>query len=156
MKTAPHQPAPPPTAATRLLRALIAKSALEIAAICAIASLAAFSNFNPLVRGAVDVANQQQIAGWALDPLAPGEAVEVQLFIDGQFVARARADQRRDDLVTADVANAPHHGFRFAIEPLALRAGPHAARVYALREAAGANKILTPLTRGANTFTVNR
>jgi hypothetical protein len=148
--------APPRNAATRLLRALIAKSAVEIATVCAIAALAAFSNFSPLMRGAVDVADEREVAGWVLDPLAPDEAIEVQLFIDGQFIAVGRAAERRDDLVAAGVTANPNHGFRFTIGPRALGAGEHAARVYAVRAAAGANKILAPITRTPSTFTVNR
>ncbi|MGH9837874.1 MAG: hypothetical protein ACREEM_03730 [Blastocatellia bacterium] len=147
--------APPRNVATRLLRAIIAKSALEIAVVCLVAALAAFSNFSPLVRGAVDVADQKRIAGWSLDPLAPNEAVEVQLFIDGQFIATKRADERRDDLVEAGVAATPHHGFSFAIEPLKLGTGEHAAQVYAVREAAGSNKMLTPISKSPNKFRVH-
>ncbi len=155
MKKPDQYAAPQRNAATRLLRAIIAKSALEIAVVCLVAALAAFSNFSPLVRGAVDVADQRRIAGWSLDPLAPDETVEVQLFIDGQFVAMKRADERRDDLVEAGVAATPHHGFSFAIGALKLAAGEHAAQVYAVREVAGSNKMLTPITRTPNKFRVH-
>lgn len=156
MEMLSHQSAAPPrNVATRLLRAVIAKSALEIAAVCLVAALAAFSNFSPLVRGAVDAADQVHVAGWALDPLAPGETVEVQLFIDGRFFATKKADDRRDDLVEAGVAAIPHHGFNFPIEASKLAAGEHAAQVYAVRAAAGSNKILTPITRTPNKFHVH-
>ena len=77
--------------ATRLLRSVIVKTILEFILICIAVSFAAFSNFNPQLRGAVDVADQTRVAGWAYDPQTPEEGIEVQLFIDGQFAAARQA-----------------------------------------------------------------
>jgi len=138
-----------------LLRAVIAKSFLEVALVCAVATLAAFSTFSPQLRGAIDVADRTRIAGWVYDPQAPDRAIEVQLFIDGKFVATGWADERRDDLVQAGVTTRPNHGFHFPIESLNLPNGEHRAQVYAVRDATWANKILLPITTAPHAFHVN-
>jgi hypothetical protein len=145
-----------PAVATKLLRAVIAKSLLEILFVCGVATFAAFSHFSPWLRGAIDVADQTRVAGWVHDPLAPHEAIEVQLFIDDHFVAAQYADEPRHDLVVSGAASKPQHGFSFALAGLALAAGQHTAQVYAVRKAAGANKALLPLARTAVTFEVRR
>src|SRR5262249_7806923 len=77
---------------TRLLKAVIAKSFIEIILVCVVATLAAFSTFSPQLRGAIDVAQQTRVAGWASDPESPEDALEVQLFIDERLVASKYAD----------------------------------------------------------------
>src|SRR5438105_6216146 len=104
--------------ATRLLRSVIVKTILEFILICIAVSFAAFSNFSPQLRGAIDAANQMRVAGWAYDSKTPEEGIEVQLFIDGQFAAARRADERREDLVQSHAAENPRHGFSFTVEPL--------------------------------------
>lgn len=131
--------------ATRLLHAIITKSMLELIALCVIASLAAWLHFNPQLRGAVDVADTQRVAGWAADPLSPGEALEVQLFIDGNFSAARRANEKRDDLVSAGATRFPYHGFTFPLESLRLKTGQHLAQVYVVRPASSGSRILLPL-----------
>lgn len=153
---AEHSPRAESRLAARLLRWLIAKSFLDVIFICIVASWAAFSNFSPWLRGAIDAADQTRVAGWAYDPRAPDEALEVQLFIDGRFTAARRADELRDDLVSAGATAGPHHGFTFAIEPLGLAPGRHAAQVYAVRRSAGRSKVLLPLAKYPIIFRVNR
>lgn len=145
-----------PTVATKLLRAVIAKTFLEILFICVIATLAAFKNYSPLLRGAIDVADQTRVSGWAHDPQLPDQPLEVQLFIDDQFIATQTASQRRDDLVRAGAAKLPNHGFRFDMTAVGLAGGRHAAQVYAVRPAAGTNKILLPLAKQPVIFEVHR
>src|SRR5262245_63639172 len=84
---------------SRLLKAVVAKSFVEIILVCAVATLAAFSTFSPRLRGAIDVADQTRVAGWAVAPEAPDGALEVQLFIDEKLVASKLADEERRDLV---------------------------------------------------------
>jgi hypothetical protein len=141
---------------TRLLRAVIAKSFVEVVLVCVVATLAAFSTFSPQLRGAIDVANQTRVAGWVHDPQSPDQSIEVQLFIDGKFNATGRADERRDDLIQAGVTTRPNHGFSFPIESVSLSNGEHRALVYAVRGAAGANKILLPITTVPRTFRTNQ
>ena len=140
--------------ATRLLRAVLVKAGLEISFVCVIATLAAFHHASPLLRGAVDVADQTQVAGWAYDPLTPREPLDVQLFIDEQFIAARRADQPRPDLARVGAAPTATHGFRFELAGTPLSAGAHAAQVYAVRNAAGKNKSLIPLTKEPLAFQV--
>lgn len=156
METRSDQSAlPRQTVATRLLRAVLAKSFLEVALVCVVATLAAFSSFSPILRGAIDVADRNRIAGWAHDPFAPGEAIEVQLFIDGKFVAAKQAGERRDDLVETGAASKPNHGFTFTLESFNLGSGSHTAQVYALRDGVGANRTLTPLAKKPRVIEIN-
>jgi hypothetical protein len=145
-----------PSVATRLLRAVIAKSFIEIALVCVVAPLAAFSTFSPQLRGAIDVADGRRVAGWVHDPRSAGEPLEVQLFIDGKLAATELADGKRPDLVESGVTANPDHGFDFDLAPMNLSPGRHTAQVYALRRAAGANKILLPVAKQPGVFEVNR
>ncbi len=138
--------------AAKLLRAVIAKSFVEVILVCVVASLAAFSTFSPQLRGAIDVADQTRIAGWVNDPWLPEQSLEVQLFIDGNFVASQLADRHREDLVTAGVTTRPNHGFSFDLQQFNVQSGKHSAQVYAVREAAGASKILIPVVASPVTF----
>lgn len=138
--------------AAKLLRAVIAKSFVEVVLVCVVASLAAFSTFSPQLRGAIDVADQTRIAGWVNDPWSPEQSLEVQLFIDGKFVASQLADQPRADLVTAGVTTGPNHGYSFQLQQFNVSSGKHSAQVYAVREAAGASKILIPIVASPVTF----
>ena len=139
---------------TRLLSAIIAKSFVEVILVCVVASLAAFMTFSPQLRGAIDVADQARIAGWVNDPRLAEVALEVQLFVDGKFVASQLADLRREDLVSAGVTIRPGHGFSFELEHLNLSAGQHSAQVFAVRDAAGASKILLPITAAPRRFQI--
>jgi hypothetical protein len=144
-----------PSIASKLLRAVIAKSFIEIIFVCAVATLAAFSNFSPLLRGVIDVADQTRVAGWVHDPFSPQEAIEVQLFIDGKFVAARRADEKRDDLVEARATTNPHHGFTFTLDPANLTNGTHTVQVYALRESSVGNKALILISKTSRTIQVD-
>ena len=139
---------------SRLLKAVVAKSFVEIILVCAVATLAAFSTFSPRLRGALDVADQTRVAGWAVAPEAPDVALEVQLFIDEKLAASKLADEERIDLVSAGVASNPNHGFNFDLTRINLAPGRHTAQVYALRPAAGANKILLPIAKRPRVFEV--
>ena len=138
--------------AAKLLRAVIVKSFVEVILVCVVVSLAAFSTFSPQLRGAIDVADQTRIAGWVNDPWSPTRSLEVQLFIDGKFIASQLADQPRADLVSAGVTTGPNHGFNFRLEQFNISSGKHSAQVYAVREAAGSSKILIPVTASPMTF----
>jgi len=141
---------------SRLLKAVVAKSFIEIILVCVVATLASFSTFSPRLRGAIDVANQTRLAGWVMDPAAPESAIEVQLFIDEKLVASKLADEKRTDLVRSGVTSNPNHGFNFDLTQTDLAPGRHTALVYALRQAAGANKILLPIVKQPSVFEVRR
>lgn len=140
--------------ASKLLRAVIAKSFVEVILVCVVATLAAFTTFSPQLRGAIDVADSTRVAGWVHDPQTPAEVLEVQLFIDGKFAAAELADDARNDLVEAGVTSQANHGFNFALNLLNLPAGKHSAQVYAVR-AAGANKTLLPITTNPPSFHIS-
>jgi hypothetical protein len=139
-----------------LLRAVIAKSFIEIVLVCVVVTLAAFSTFSPQLRGAIDVADGARIAGWVHDPRSASAPLEVQLFIDGRLAAMELAEGKRPDLVESGVTANPDHGFDFDLAPLNLPPGRHTAQVYALRRAAGANRILLPVTKQPSVFEVSR
>jgi hypothetical protein len=147
---------PDQSIASRLLRAVIAKSFLEVLLVCVVATLAAFSTFSPQLRGAIDVADRTRVAGWVHDPRSPDDALEVLLFIDGKFVATARASERRDDLVKAGVTATPNHGFSFLLESLHLTNGDRLVQVYAVRNTSGASRILLPISKTPRAIKVDR
>lgn len=89
-----------------------------------------YSWFPPHFRGFGEVTRQGEVAGWAVDASRPGARVEVELYVDGRFVAHGVATLPRPDVVAAGRATDPDCGYRFALPILA--AGPHEARVYAL------------------------
>ncbi|MFM8394230.1 MAG: hypothetical protein ACKOB4_09950 [Acidobacteriota bacterium] len=139
---------------TRLLLAIAGKLTLEMLLLAAVASYAAWSNFHPLLRGAVDLTTPERVSGWAFDPESPLEPLEVQLFIDGQFYAALRADQPRPDLVQAGAAPDPHHGFSFTIAPATRRPGRHRVEVFVLRAALTNYQTLIPLANEPKSFFV--
>jgi hypothetical protein len=145
---------------SRLLKAVVAKSFLEILVVCVVATLAAFSTFSPQLRGAIDVADQTRVAGWAYDPGLPPEspeaALEVQLFIDEKLIASKPANEKRSDLVESGVTSNPNHGFNFDLTSIQLAPGRHVAQVYAVRPATGASKILLPIVKQPSVFEVRR
>jgi hypothetical protein len=141
---------------SRLLKAVVAKSFIEIALICVVVTLAAFSTFSPQLRGAIDISDQTRVAGWAYNPSAPEDTLETQLFIDGKPVASKLADEKRVDLVESGVTSNPNHGFNFDLTRIDLAPGRHTAQVYVLRQAAGENKILLPIAKQPSVFEVSR
>jgi hypothetical protein len=138
---------------SRLLKAVVAKSFIEIVLVCVVATLAAFSTFSPRLRGAIDVADQTRVAGWVVSPEAPEVTLEVQLFIDEKLVASKLAGEKRIDLVSSGVTSNPNQGFNFDLTQINLAPGRHTAQVYALRPAA-ANKILLPIAKQPRVFEV--
>ena len=149
-------PRPDSSVPSKLLKAVVAKSFVEIVLVCAVATLAAFSTFSPRLRGALDVADQTRVAGWAVAPEAPDVALEVQLFVDEKLAASKLAGEERRDLVSSGVTSNPNHGFSFDLTRIKIAPGRHTAQVYALRPAAGANKILLPIAKRPRVFEVGR
>lgn len=113
----------------RLAQALIAKSLAETILVATLGIVFYLSAFPPYFHGWGE-ASPAGISGWVVDQSAPGSRVEVQLFIDGRFVANATAQLSRPDVVSAGWANDEWHGYTF-LPPL-LSPGLHEARVYAL------------------------
>lgn len=113
----------------KLTQLLIAKSVAETLLVATIAVAYSLTLFPPSFRGWGE-ATPRTIAGWAVNEAAPWERVEVQLFIDGRFVAHSFANVSRPDVPAAGWAADEWHGYSFA--PQSLPAGEHVAHVYAL------------------------
>ncbi len=126
---------------SKLIHLLISKSIAEALLVAAIAIGFYFATSNPDLRGVLDVANAETVNGWAVDEARPWTRVEVQLFIDNEFVADKNAAEFRPDVHSAKRAEDDWHGFIFETPPLP--AGEHEARVYALLpNAAGTRRTL--------------
>ena len=89
-----------------------------------------FATTNQHLRGVLDRADHQTVTGWVVDEAQPATRVEVQLFIDEEFMADTVAAQFRPDVHEARRAEDDWHGFVFQTPPLP--PGEHEARVYAL------------------------
>jgi hypothetical protein len=113
----------------KLIHALIAKSIAETILVAALAVAFYFTAFPPYFHGWSEV-TPHAISGWVVNQHEPGNRVEVQLFIDGKFVATGTANLSRADVVAAGWANDEWHGYTFVAPALA--EGDHEARVYAL------------------------
>ena len=62
----------------------------------------------PPLRGSLDQVTRTQISGWAADPAAPGQPVELELLIDDVVVGRLQAGLFRPDLKRAGVGEGRH------------------------------------------------
>ena len=94
-----------------------------------------FATTNPYQRGVLDYADMQTVSGWAVDEAQPWARVEVQLYIDGRFVADGTAAEFRPDVREARRANDEWHGFVFKVP--SLPPDEHEARVYAVHASSG-------------------
>lgn len=102
---------------------------------------AEYAHFPPHFRGFGEVTPRGEIAGWAVNAARPGERVEVQLYVDGRFLAHGLAALPRPDVVAAGRAREASCGYMFPLPPLA--AGGHEARVYAMYAVEGAGDLRT-------------
>lgn len=122
---------------TNLVHVLIGKSILETLFVGSLAVIAFLSVLPPYFHGWGEVTDNG-IAGWAVDDGSPWERVEVQLFIDGKFFGTVVANRSRPDVAAAGWALDEWHGYSFIVN--SLNAGPHEARVYALRNSGNATR----------------
>lgn len=116
---------------TSLAHVLIAKSILETLLVGALAVFTFISILPPFFHGWGEV-TETGISGWVVNNAAPWDRVEVQLFVDGKFVASRVANESRRDVMTAGWAKDEWHGYTFPVT--SLNAGLHEARVYALHD----------------------
>jgi len=73
----------------------------------------------PQYNGYFDGADCNQLWGWAWDASQPTTPIQVDLFVDGNFLARVVADQYRSDLQSAGIGDG-QHGWSYAL-PESLR-----------------------------------
>ena len=114
----------------RLIHFIIGKSIVEAVLITGVAIAFYLATTNPNLRGWLDQADANTISGWAVDESHPYSEVELQLFIDGQFVETRTAAAFRPDVHAANRSASDWHGFVFKTPMLS--AGEHEARVYAM------------------------
>lgn len=117
-----------------LANLLIGKSVAEALLVTTVAAGFYLSTINPSLRGWLDYADGQTISGWAVDDNNSGRRVEVQLFIDDQFIEQRVANEFRPDVRQAGRAADDWHGFIFKTPPLP--PGEHQASVYLLHRGA--------------------
>lgn len=93
------------------------------------------ADFNP-PEGYVDLANCSEIAGWAWDPKAPNQPIEVEIFDvlpDGReiLLASTTADLPRPDLPPV-LGDNGEHGYSISAADVLPDGGTHLLRVYAV------------------------
>jgi hypothetical protein len=109
---------------------LIGKSIAEGLLVTAVAAGLFLATTTTAMRGRLDHADAQTISGWAVDGSDSGRRVEVQLFIDDNFIEQRIANQSRADVQQASTAPDDSHGFVFKTPQLA--AGEHEVKVFTL------------------------
>src|SRR4051812_34487256 len=98
-------------ARTRLTKYLIFKSTVELLFVGALVVGFYLTAFAPNFRGTLDLADAKHVAGWVVNLSDPQGHVEVQLYIDGQFVGDGLADFARPDVLASGRATDELHGF---------------------------------------------
>ncbi|HEV7891595.1 MAG TPA: hypothetical protein VGP08_13205 [Pyrinomonadaceae bacterium] len=114
----------------RLTRLLLAKLTLDLLFVAALAVYTQAVAFRPFYSGSLDYADSKSVRGWVVDRSEPAAAVEVQLYVDGNFAAAALADEPRPDVSEKGYAEDERHGYVFNLGNM--KAGEHEARVYAV------------------------
>ena len=125
------------TPSARLVHLLIGKSIIETLLVGALAVFTFINLLPPYFHGWGEV-TESGISGWAVNNASPWERVEVQLFVDGKFVADAIANQSRPDVLAAGWAKDEWHGYTFRL--LSQSPRYHEARVYVLHDSGGGKR----------------
>jgi hypothetical protein len=107
---------------------------LTLAATAALVA-ATFVAFPPFFTGWGELTPAGTIDGWVVNRSSPSARVEVELYVDGEFVAHAAAERPRPDVSAAGWAADERCGYSFPLPRLA--PGEHTARVYAMHTVAG-------------------
>ncbi len=120
----------PARARQNLVRLLVGKSIFEALLVAALVVAFLSSAFNPSFRGALTLVGHGRIEGWVIDTSRPEARVEVQLYVDGRFVASTDADKQPPEMSGAGMTTDGRHGFRFDFDVEG--SSEHEARVYAV------------------------
>jgi hypothetical protein len=134
----------------RLALAVGVKLTLDLLFVCALALYAYADTFRNTFDGALERADARGVSGWAVDESRPSAAVEVQLFVDGRFVAAGLADRPRPDVDSGRVSKDAGRGFAFEFDPPL--EGAHEARVYAVRAGRGGTRLTLQLIGAPRAF----
>ncbi len=117
---------------------LIGKSICEGLLVTTVAVGLFLVTTNTALHGWLDRADAQVISGWAIDERNPGRRVEVQLFIDDNFIEQKTANELQSDIHQANRAPDDWHGFVFKTPHLAV--GEHEAKVYILHRGGSSSR----------------
>ncbi len=82
------------------------------------------------IEGRFEAVIDGRAIGWAWDPGRPGEAVEVEIEVDGRSVARGAADVERPALADAGIGQG-RHGFDISLPESLTESASHKIRVLA-------------------------
>ena len=130
------EPRHAPPARRRLARLIAAKLALDLLFVGAFALYAHAVTFQHSFEGALEHIDGHGARGWVADLERPGEAVEVQLFLNGKLAAVAVAGEP----LPGDSTGATPVGARRAFVFEFSRHGEYEARVYAVRVGRGGER----------------
>jgi hypothetical protein len=134
----------------RLARLVAAKLALDLLFVGAFALYTHAVTFRRGFDGELEHADGRGARGWVVDLDRPGEAVEVQLFVDGHFAAAAVAREPRPGDPPGSSAERARRVFAFEFGRE--QDGGHEARVYAVREGRGGARRTLQQVGGARRF----
>ena len=140
------------TLPTNLVHVLIGKSIIETLLVGTLAVFTFLNLFPPFFHGWSEV-TETGISGWVVNNALPWERVEVQLFVDGEFLATSVASLSRPDVLAAGWSRDEWHGYTFPL--VALKVGPHEARVYALHDSGAGRRKTLQMVGDPVAFSVN-
>jgi hypothetical protein len=114
-----------------LAKLVAAKLALDLLFVCGLAVYTHAVTYRTGFEGELEHADEFGARGWVTDLEQPGAPVEVQLFLDGRFVASAVAGEPAPDGARGGSREHGRRAFVFRFEQP--RGGRYEARVYAAR-----------------------
>jgi hypothetical protein len=132
----------------RLVKLIAAKLALDLLFVCGLALYTHAVTFERGFDGALEHVDGRGARGWAADLERPGEPVEVQLFLNGEFVASATATEPQPDDASSISRGNKRRSFVFEFQ----RSGEYEARVYAVRAGRGGARRMLQQIGGPKRF----
>lgn len=144
---------PHPETATRLVRAVLLKSFLELLILCLVLGMAGFKYFNPTIRGEITQVDAVSVHGWVANPQAPGDPIQLELVIDGRLTAILTAQEVQPEHAVSALFRRAEHSFQFSFQRLP--AGTHSVQVYVVQTTPDRTLSLVPITRRTVSFTLS-
>jgi hypothetical protein len=92
------------------------------------------SEDEPAVQGRVEQVQDGVVEGWAWNPAAAAQRLQLRVLLDGQEVGATVADLPRPSLAAAGIGDG-QHAFRFTLPATLASPGPHTLRIDARGEA---------------------